>query len=332
MPSIAPIAFVLSAAAAGMALHAQDLAAPMGGQPPSFTQGKPFDRLPPSMLDVRPPSARVAGEPGRMVVKPLPCRTATSNDVRRRLIEVAVQEWAFFGFTIVDHTADEDEETTDGMPRRRARLSPELSARVASSIAGYWSVTPSGAWILGNQNAVWNDTEGVAARWRYPWSAAFVSWVMCEAGLGSAEQFARAVAHHTYIDQAIRARAQPAGRAAFVAYDRGEVPVSAGDLVCSARRPAYRSLAERRRQMGHGARTHCDIVVKVDSETGRVLAIGGNVRGSVSLKVFSAASFSAASVSERPIFAHLKLRVGPPASALHAFDRSPTLRALSTAD
>lgn len=36
--------------------------------------------------------------------------------------------------------------------------------------------------------------------------------------------------------------------------------------------------------MGAGARSHCDIVVKVEEPRGRVLAIGGNVRGVVSLK------------------------------------------------
>ena len=46
----------------------------------------------------------------------------------------------------------------------------------------------------------------------------------------------------------------------------GPAPVAPGDLLCSGRRPAYTRLAERRTQMGEGARTHCDIVVKVDLE------------------------------------------------------------------
>jgi hypothetical protein len=289
----------------------------------------PLDRLPAALLDVRSPSSRVAGEPGRMTVRVVPCRTAPLADVGRRIVDVAVQEWGFFGFKVVDHTAVEDDDAEQGWPRRRPRLSPEESLRVASTIAGYWSVTPSGGWILGNQNTTWNGPDGVAARWRYPWSAGFISWVMCEGGLGSMDQFSRAVAHHTYIDQAIRAREQPAGRAAFVAYDRGETTVRPGDLLCTARRPAYRSLADRRRQMGQGARTHCDVVVRVDETAQRVLAIGGNVRGSVSLKVLPMTSLTgAASLAPgaRPIFAHLKLRVG--AAVADAFDHSPTLKAL----
>jgi hypothetical protein len=85
--------------------------------------------------------------------------------------------------------------------------------------------------------------------------------------------------------------------------------------------------------MGQGARTHCDVVVKVD-QSGRVLAIGGNVRGTVSLKILPAVASRASSPSgaqstgpgARPMFAHLKLRAA--GSADDAFDGSPTLRAL----
>jgi hypothetical protein len=39
-------------------------------------------------------------------------------------------------------------------------------------------------------------------------------------------------------------------------------------------------------QMGVGARTHCDVVVKIDEPAGRIHAIGGNVGRAVSLKLF----------------------------------------------
>ena len=205
---------------------------------------------------------------------------------------------------------------------------------MADSIAGYWTVTPDGDWILNNQNGVWNGSRGVRARWRYPWSAAFVSWVMCEGGLGDSSQFQRAVAHHIYIDQAIRARDDGAPLAAFTAYDIGEAPIVPGDLLCSGRRPAYRSIAERRRQMGDGARTHCDIVVKVDASRDRILAIGGNVRGSVGLKLMQAVREPDVGLrpegGRRRLFAHLKLRAEP--IEPDAFDTSPTMQAVVCAD
>ena len=297
-----------------------------------------FDRLPPDALDAEAPSARVAGEPGAMRIRRTSCRTAPMDEVRRRIVDLAVQEWAFFGFIVVDQTIVED--SGSGQPRRRRWRRPDRaeSARVAGSIAGYWSVTPQGGWIIGEQNDAWQGPRGVASRWRYPWSAAFVSWVMCEAGLGEASLFQRAVAHHAYIDQAIRARAGRAPDAAFAAYDVGEAPVVPGDLLCSARRPAYRSIAERRRQMGVGARTHCDIVVKVQPSRSRILAVGGNVRGAVSLKLLPAAADGADGAvgalrpfpGRRRIFAHLKLRA--PSIAADALDRTPTMRAAWCAD
>jgi hypothetical protein len=263
-------------------------------------------------------------------------------------VDIAVQEWAFFGFTVVDQTSDRasvDRAPTgrptvgaaapgQRRPGRRFRwLDPDESARVAHTIAGYWAVTPEGGWILGNQNEEWNGAAGVAARWRDPWSAAFISWVVCESGLGDSNRFQRAVAHHVYIDQAIRARDSAASRAAFVAYDIGEQAIEPGDLLCSGRRPAYRTLADRRRQMGDGARTHCDIVVKLDESVGRVFAIGGNVRGSVSLKLFPAVRTGEGDVrlarGAGGLFAHLKLRAAPVEA--DALDTAPTMKAIQCA-
>lgn len=301
-------------------------------QPPAF------DRLSPDELDVVPPSARVSGAPGSMTIRQTSCRSLGDTPVRRRIVDVAVQEWAFFGFSIVDQTSI-DETAPRPRPRRGFRwLGPEESARVAASIAGYWTVTPEGSWILQDQNEAWKGPNGVTTRWRAPWSAAFVSWVMCEGGLGDSSQFRRAVAHHSYIDQAIRARDDNASQSAFAAYDIGEAAVEPGDLLCSARRPAYHTLAERRRQMGDGARTHCDIVVKLDEAAQRILAIGGNVRGTVSLKLLPAireesgrlrptpAGSASGRGGARPTFAHLKLRAAP--IEANALDNSPTIKAI----
>jgi hypothetical protein len=284
-----------------------------------------------------------------MTIRDTSCRTVADSQVRRRIVDIAVQEWAFFGFGVVDHTRERPrgaERRASGRtgggrgsstPSRRSFrwLNAEESARVASSIGGYWAVTPEGGWILGNQNKEWAGPDGVAARWRDPWSAAFVSWVICESGLSATSRFQRAVAHHVYIDQAIRARDDAASQAAYVAYDIGERAIEPGDLLCSGRRPAYRSLADRRRQMGTGARTHCDFVVKLDEASGRIMAIGGNVRGAVSLKLLPAVRRTGGHFTpgrdeeeDADLFAHLKLRTAGPSGA-DAFDHAPTIRAVA---
>ncbi len=258
-------------------------------------------------------AARVRGVPGSMRIDPRPCRSLPSTDIRRRIVDLAVQEWGFFGFRVAPAPEGGDDDSR-GEPRRRSRLPPAEAERVAPSIAGYWAVTPEGAWIVARQNERWDGPDGITARWNAPWSAAFISWVMCEAGLGASAQFQRAIAHHSYIDQALRARDGRAPEAAFVAHDAGETAIAPGDLLCSSRRPAYRTLAERRLQMGVGARSHCDIVVRVDGARGIIFAVGGNVRGVVSLKQFPAVRLAGRPLraetgdEERPIFAHLRLR------------------------
>jgi hypothetical protein len=307
-----------------------------------FAQQTPFLRLNSKVLDVAPPTSRVRGTPGQMTVQRNACRTLATAETRRRIIDVAVQEWAFFGFTMVEPDADEDDFVFEPFPWEQdfdAVRRTEEAARVAPSIAGYWAVTPEGAGIVSNQNRAWNGPDGIGSRWVAPWSAAFVSWVMCESGLGDATQFQRAIAHHVYIDQAIRARDGRAPQAAFAAYDAGERDIEPGDLLCTSRRPVYRNLAERRGQMGEGARTHCDVVVKVDEPGNRVFAIGGNVRRSVSMKALPAARQPGKPLRVleqpmlgrvRPVFAHLKLRAKPVEA--NALDSSPTIKAVACAE
>jgi len=290
---------------------------------PAYSQQSEFDRLPAEVFDVRPPSMRVSGEPGEMRIEPLGCATLELETARRRIVDVAVQEWGFFGFRVVDETVDEPRGR-----RRRSQNSPEESARVASSIGGYWAVTPEGDWILENQNDAWNGRRGVGSRWRDPWSAAFVSWVMCEGGLGDSDLFERAVAHRIYIDQAIRERDGVGSGSAFVAYDAGETEIVPGDLLCTARSPRYRTIADRRENPDPVARTHCDVVTKVDAVAREILAIGGNVGGTVSLKRLPAIVGADAILRpDRPTFAHLKLQADP--IAADALDSSPTIQAVA---
>ena len=296
-------------------------------------QQTPLERLPAAVFEATPPSALVLGAPGSMRVQPNACRTLPIAATRRRIVDLAVQEWGFFGFRIAAPAEGGDNDDAEGGPRRRPRLTPQEAARVASSIAGYWAVTPEGSWIVARQNERWQGEDGIAARWNAPWSAAFISWVMCEAGLGTAAQFQRAIAHHRYIDQAIRAHDRGAADAAFAAYDPGEQAIVPGDLICSSRRPIYRTIAARRQQIGVGARTHCDIVVQVDEPRREVLAIGGNVRGVVSLKRLPAMRDAGRALraitgdEDRPIFAHLTLRAAP--IDLKALDTSRTMARVS---
>ena len=305
-------------------------------EPQRLLEHASFPRLAASELAVTPPANWVVGEPGRMQLKP---RTCVGNPdragLRQRIVAVATQEWAWFGFNVDDlhgqtlATEDRRPETSEST-RRFPPLDAGEVARVAETVGGYWAAIPDADWIWARQNDAWRE-NGLGGRWRDPWSAAFISWVMCEAGSGALDAFRRAIAHHSYIDQAIRARDTPDDLALFAAYQPGEQEISPGDLLCSGLRPRYRTLAERRSQLGMGARTHCDIVVEVNAAERQILTIGGNVRSSVRMKVFPAAAGDtghlAPAVTNRIIFAHLKLRSEP--IAADAVRQTPTLQKLS---
>ena len=327
--------------AALAALVALGLAAPVHAQ---------TARVPRDVFDVIPPSERVAGEPGDMRVVQSGCRVGPTDWARRRIVDVAVQEWAFFGFQTVDARPVEAGRLPDGIvpdalnPRRPAPRQArhmlrfgdwEDRDRVTTTVAGYWSATPDGAEVIGDQNREWRRTDR-AIDWVQPWSAAFISWVMCEGGLGDMGQFARDISHRVYIDQAIRARDGQAPDAAFVAHDAGETEIQPGDLLCNARGSAsYRTLADRRRDTGEYAPLHCDIVVRVDVQEALFHLIGGNVMNSVTLTILPGVRDGEhlRPLAEddldgaRTMFAHLKLRA--PAIELNALDATPTIRAMN---
>jgi hypothetical protein len=293
----------------------------------------PLPRLPASVLSVNPPSARVTGTPGKMQIIERSCNSAPLNaDLRHRIVATAAQEWAFFGFQVDDQrgTTPIPGAPPDNTRRRFGPLNAAEVARVADSVGGYWSAAPGSDWILARQNEAWNGPDGLASRYRDPWSAAFISWVMCESGLGDSDRFQRAIAHHSYIDQAISARDNNSASTAYIAYDPGEQQVNPGDMLCSGLRPMYRNLQQRRAQLGVGARTHCDIVVQVDEQAGQILTIGGNVRSAVRLKIFPAGNGNGGELAPLPtartIFAHLKLRAEP--IEVRALEQTPTLRSL----
>ena len=299
------------------------------------SSAEPVGRLPNSVFDVMPPSARVDGDIGEMVFLERSCRNISDGNLRERIINVAVQEWAFFGLSVLDltHTRQSNPDF-QAQPWRRTLIAADEAERVADSIAGYWSSTPDSAWILERQNQSW-ESRGAGSRWRNPWSAAFISWVMCESGLGEPTRFRRAIAHHTYIDQAITARDDNESLSAFVAFNPGEREIVPGDMLCRGSRPAYRSIEDRRGQLGQGARSHCDIVVAVEEHNDRILLIGGNVRSWVRLKMLPGringkGIFEPEPYNNRQIFAHLQLQAEPISS--NALHQALTMRELSCTD
>ena len=100
------------------------------------------------------------------------------------------------------------------------------------------------------------------------WSAAFVSWLMCEAGF-SLDQFQRNSAHSLYVGYA---RANP-DRAAHTVHDIRQIAPAAGDLLCAVLAPVLSSLDDLPMDAFHPM--HCFLVTAVSGSQADI--IGGHV-------------------------------------------------------
>lgn len=118
-----------------------------------------------------------------------------------------------------------------------------------------------------------DDLDGRDHDW--PWSAAFISWVMRQAG--AEDRFSYSASHATYISKSIRDRNQGNANALYWGYRLNERKPQVGDLVCWDRDPD--KVVDYDRQYLGNYSSHTDLVVSVG--TNEIEIIGGNVGNSV---------------------------------------------------
>jgi hypothetical protein len=268
----------------------------------------------------------------------------TQRPLRQRLVDVAAQEWARFGFPVIDNRAqrlrtivrpNSQPLVPDGInpvaiagTKQALRLGyMEDDAQVRPAIAGYWTAVP-GQRALDVQSRL-NDIHR-AAGWSMAWSAAFISYVVCTSGIEDKDAFARSDSHYVYVDQAIKNTVEQNVTGLYRARDIITGLPKVGDLLCADRaannRPSYPSLDARADDVGRGRFMHCDLVVSVGKKGGYVGVIGGNVVQAVSMTLVGikpATRTAPARVitqfddaTSRPWFAVLELQNGGPLASL----------------
>lgn len=179
--------------------------------------------------------------------------TATADPKTDRMLEIARQEWKFFGQQTIGR---------DGKVSHPGHTETE---------EGYWQRV--GTYWKNGVFLSWTGKDTDEA-----WSAAFMSYVMREAGLGQRFHYSEWHAH--YINEAIDGRAEGDDNCAFWGFRLEERSPQVGDLVCYARQDDVDF--EHRPEV---YKSHCDLVVAV--RPGEVDVIGGNVQDSVTLKTLS---------------------------------------------
>ena len=223
-----------------------------------------------------------------------------NSRTRQKIIDAAAAEWSLFRFprfaltavknyNVIPPGISPDEKRTRAEAGFVPRVLPighmEDDKEVRKRIGDYWaSVRFRDVFVI--QNQIWRYTDGRAG-WGVYWSGAFVSFVMCKAGLSTAE-FVRSGTHVSYIRPAVAQRDRARSGYAYTAYDLAEAIPAPGDLLCAARDDEEMVIdnLEAFRNNRHGS-YHCDIVVGFDvpdaRKAGIVYAIGGNVINAVSL-------------------------------------------------
>jgi hypothetical protein len=184
----------------------------------------------------------------------------------------------------------------------------------------YWSTVPG----FGGAAAAASAARRSAAGDRlYPWSAAFVCFVMRTAGVRAADGFVFGARHLEYIVGSLRNRELGDRSRPFWLVDhlelQQEVAPEPGDLLCFNRNNSQHTYASLRRQFWSGGHqnvrtsgvSHCRIVVGVGAAArgSRFIAtIGGNEANSVRLQRIPADQFgSIPNPQARGIFGLIKL-------------------------
>jgi hypothetical protein len=131
-----------------------------------------------------------------------------------------------------------------------------------------------------------------------PWSAAFISYVVRQAGAGP-DSFKFANAHRIYIYDAFAAsqaeQTNEAGDRIYRACPLTTTKPRAGDMVCQQREPSLVDASEEsvrekiRADLAGGGtpsirRTHCEVVAFVDEPARKLYSIGGNVNQAVTAR------------------------------------------------
>lgn len=167
------------------------------------------------------------------------------------LVDTALKEWTFFGrgeINLDGTVKDGKKEYQDGAWQR---------------VGDYWR------FIGGAFRNLTGKDRG------YPWSAAFISFCVNEAGAKT--RFPYAPAHATYINKSIRNHDEGELDAPIVAHRPGDYPLKPGDLI-GYWRGSTKVGFDTARRIGEYA-SHTDIIVEVGK--GFAYSIGGNVSQSV---------------------------------------------------
>jgi hypothetical protein len=155
----------------------------------------------------------------------------------------------------------------------------ETDASVYKRVGDYWAAVPETGL---DGRTLLKDSKGKP--YRPAWSAAFISFVLKQAGVGA--KFKTTKAHCHYVELARVAAATNANKA-YHALDPYSATPAIGDIVVAGREYAEQ-LTFKQAELAYKGDgfypSHGDFVIEVDTSKGEVVVVGGNVGDSVASK------------------------------------------------
>lgn len=185
----------------------------------------------------------VGDQPAGVTSQPTLPSEPVVGDLASAAVSIAQAEWAFWNA---------------GKYQER---DPEVTPRMKD----YWLAVGKKTTTAQIQSELWQNGNKAKNIYGNPWSAAFISWVMKEAGAGNS--FSYHAAHAGYIVAAKRNTDNNAER--FWAFQAQSTSPQVGDIVCFPRENGvtYANIEVR-------MRTHGDLVVAKNGNS--ITVIGGN--------------------------------------------------------
>ena len=193
---------------------------------------------------------------------------------RADAVAIALREWRLWGQPV-------DDDPPGTRPPRSADEKPERYPGLWQRVGEYWWTGQNSGSRMASWTGKHDETGAVFPAdddARYPWSAAFISYVMRIAGAGS--RFPYSAAHVDYIDAARQVSLGQLAGYVVSAQPPTTYAAQPGDLICLGRgKSSDLTFADLPAPSFPG---HCDIVVA--AQPGQLTVIGGNVDDSVTEK------------------------------------------------
>jgi hypothetical protein len=187
-----------------------------------------------------------------------PAASAPSSTVRGRVVERALAEWRVFDRPILQ----------DGELLRSGRKEGD---------PGQWQRVLT-YWRQGLQNSSVQDRADVTSR-DHPWSAAFIAYVMRQAGAG--DQFPYAASHSGSIKEAIYNRKNSIKNVNLIGHRVTDYAPRPGDLLCATRSWATGQVNYDNAERFDFFPSRCELVV--NTTDGQIVTIGGDLLDAVTL-------------------------------------------------